>query len=732
MTVGILCEKPSAARNFAKALGGMKGTYNGEPYVITNTVGHIFELADPSDQVPAHLAQQYKKWDPNLLPWNSDDFAWKRVKKPKTSDVLKKIKADLTGCSEIVIGTDVDPTGEGCLLAWEVLEHLRLPVKKYSRMYFTDEAAPSIQKAFVNRKEINVPTDPEYVMAWFRTRFDMLSMQWTRIATTYGDGRSVLRQGRLKSAMVQIVGDGLAAVKGYKKIPFYQNRFRDENGVMYTNPDEPMFKTQGEVPGRYNASSVVCDSKQLKKTAPPKLIDLATLSARLAPKGFTANQVLSTYQKMYENMVLSYPRSEDKKITPEQFNQMLPLIDQIAAVVSVDSGLLTHRSPRTTHVAEGMSHGANRPGTVVPASMGAIESEYGKCGAEIYDILAHNFLAMFAEDYEYESQTGHVADYPSFVGSTTVPVSMGWKSVYDDDSDDDTGASRGLGTQASPFVFEGFPPKPPTPTMKWLMAQLAKRNIGTGATRTSTYADVTNAKSKYPLLIDKRGKITMAPCGEMSYRLLPGTHIGSLDLTERVWGQMKEVAAGKADPDALLREVAQLVVEDRAIMEKNGHAMRKELGVSEQSTNYDYVNGTWNGQEKRFKRTFRGHTFTDDEAARLFAGEHLVMTFTSAAGNPYDQEIWLSDDCEFDGRKYFGVKSDFPKASKDKPKCPKSFGGHTFTQDEIDNLEAGCKIYMEGLVSKKTGNTYSATLTLQWQEAQNGFSAGWRIAPEFS
>ena len=41
MTVGILCEKPSAARNFAKALGGMRGTYNGEQYVITNTVGHL-------------------------------------------------------------------------------------------------------------------------------------------------------------------------------------------------------------------------------------------------------------------------------------------------------------------------------------------------------------------------------------------------------------------------------------------------------------------------------------------------------------------------------------------------------------------------------------------------------------------------------------------------------------------------------------------------------------------
>lgn len=41
MTVGILTEKPSASRNFAKALGGHKGTFNGEDYVITAARGHL-------------------------------------------------------------------------------------------------------------------------------------------------------------------------------------------------------------------------------------------------------------------------------------------------------------------------------------------------------------------------------------------------------------------------------------------------------------------------------------------------------------------------------------------------------------------------------------------------------------------------------------------------------------------------------------------------------------------
>lgn len=46
--VGILTEKPSAARNFAAALGGMSGTFDGTDYVIVNARGHLLELKDPA------------------------------------------------------------------------------------------------------------------------------------------------------------------------------------------------------------------------------------------------------------------------------------------------------------------------------------------------------------------------------------------------------------------------------------------------------------------------------------------------------------------------------------------------------------------------------------------------------------------------------------------------------------------------------------------------------------
>src|SRR5690606_1740610 len=124
----------------------------------------------------------------------------------------------------------------------------------------------------------------------------------------------------------------------------------------------------------------------------------------LVGKGIKAQLVLSTYQKMYESQVVSYPRTEDKTITPEQFNELAPLVDKIAAVVGVDVKHLTHREPRKTHVKPQGAHGANRPGPSVPSSLDDVEQRFGRAGRLIYETLGKNYLAMIAEDYVYEQQ----------------------------------------------------------------------------------------------------------------------------------------------------------------------------------------------------------------------------------------------------------------------------------------------------------------------------------------
>jgi len=716
--IGILNEKPSQMRNFEKALGGNRGKFNGEDYVLVAARGHLYEYVDPDKQVSPTLAEQYHAWDLKYLPWDEKQFAWKREKKPDTASTLKTIKDVLSKCDEICIATDDDPTGEGELLAWEILDELNLRPKKWSRMYFEDEAESSIQAAFKKRKTISsMDEDMDYVKAKYRSQWDFMSMQWTRIATRFGDGRTVLRQGRLKSAMVLIVGDGLKAYNEYKKVPSYQNRFKDENGNIFTSKDEPIFPKATDVPKTYHDSDVIVDSKEMRSSAPPKLIDLSTLSSMLAGKGVKAKDVLAVYQKMYEAQVVSYPRTEDKCITKEQFDQLLPKIDAIAKLVGVDTKLLTHRAPRKTHIKDGMAHGANRPGLNVPKSMDDLD-RFGSCARDIYTILARNYLAMLGEDYEYEFQKGHLKDYPAFIGTASVPKKMGYKAIFSD-MDDEEDTSKGLGTRAKPYVHEIIPPRPPYPTMKWLMKQLEKYDVGTGATRTSTYAEVTNAKSKTALMSESKGKISFTLCGEMSYKLLPGTNIGDLKITEKVMADMKAISQGKANPNECLKDIQRMVREDIETMKSNSATMRKELGVMDNSQKEKYT-GTWNGKEVSFNKEWSGHKFTDAECEKLCNGEVIEITAVSKkTGKPFTVKGALAEDT-YNGNPFVGFKPDFNSGS-----VPAEWCKHKFTEDEKILLEQGKIVEADDFVGKK-GTAF--TTRVRYGEKKDG-SKG--IIPEF-
>lgn len=720
--IAILAEKPSAMRNMAKALGGNSGTFNGEQFQLCCARGHLYEFVDPKDQVPAALEAKYKSWLLQNMPWDHTDFAWKYGPRGDGASMLKDIKAVFSKCDEIAIATDNDPSGEGTLLAGEIIIELGFDgKKKISRMFFADESPKEIQKAFKNRKKFkSVRDDPDYVKALYRSKWDMLSMQFTRIATKCGDGKSTLRQGRLKSAMVLLVGDQLAKIAAYKKVPFYQYRFKDENGNVFSDPEEPTFPNKADMPaGKYGDSPVKTGAVQRKKTAPPKLIDLASLSARLASKGFKAQEVLTVYQKMYEAQVVSYPRTEDKAITQEQFNELLPLADKIARVVGTDPGLLTHKKPRPGFVKEGMAHGANRPGTNVPGSLSDL-AQYGKCAEDIYKILATSYLAMLCEDYEYDAQDAWLEKYPSFKSHVNIPAKAGWKAVYNDDADpDDEQNEKGFGTTASPYVHEGFPPKPQAPTMKWLMAQLEKANVGTGATRTSIYADVTNDKAKYPLLVDKKGKISMHEYGEMSYRLLPGTHIGTLEITAHVFDDMALIAKGQLDPDERLGEVARFVMDDIETMRKNGEKMRKALGVSVQGDAAERFDGIWNGEAVSCKREWSGHRFTDKECADLLNGKEIAIEAVSAkTGRAFKCKGRLARQT-YNGRQYVGFeRTEFVNDGtvSGGNNGPDGWCKHTFTDKERKALLDGKTVKCKSFVGK-TGKKFGAEV--KWNAAAN-------------
>ncbi|WP_061993656.1 DNA topoisomerase, partial [Fructobacillus ficulneus] len=455
----------------------------------------------------------------------------------------------------------------------------------------------------------------------------------------------------------------LEAIKNYQRIPFFENRFQDENGHVYARhvgkDEEPIFRYASEAEAQAGENLLetahpVLTSKKEKETTPPKLLDLASLSAILAKSGFQAKEVLSTYQKLYEAKIVSYPRTEDKTITSEQFADLLPKVDEIANLVGVDLDLLTHRQPRSTHVKDQGAHGANRPGPKVPASLSGLE-KFGRSAAMIYQVLAKNYLAMLAENYRYQQIKAHLTELPAFTTTINTPIALGWKQVYtDDDAEEEDKNAKGIGQIANRFVFEGQNKKPAAPTWKWLKTFLEKYDIGTGATRTSTYGDLTSGQKAY--MIDKKGKITLTDNGIAAAILAQGTYIANPKTTKRVFDIFDQVGRFEMTADEALNSLNITVNHDLPVMAENAKQLVTVLGQPKKPKKAvvkEKTAGEWRGEEIKFSKEFSGHTFTEAEVQQLLNGETISFLAKSKRGKAYTATGKLAKK-KYKGKTYVG------------------------------------------------------------------------------
>ena len=255
MSILILCEKPSQARNYSQAMSGNKNNvdkkfkWKDKNFIIVNARGHLYQLADIVDIA----GKDYEKWKLDSLPWNYKDFKWKRVIGKDCRDVVKNIKDKAKECNEIWIATDNDESGEGDVLAAEVILENKLDKNRtLRRLLHVSENERDIVKALENPILIeDLEKYPPYQKGLFRSKWDYLSMQATRVLTLNSPIRAVLPTGRLKGAMISLVGAQENLVNNHKSVFFFQNRFRDDNGNIYVNEKEPKFDEESKVPNKY-------------------------------------------------------------------------------------------------------------------------------------------------------------------------------------------------------------------------------------------------------------------------------------------------------------------------------------------------------------------------------------------------------------------------------------------------------------------------------------------------
>lgn len=307
----VIAEKPSVALSIAKVIGASKkqdGYYEGNGYVVSWCVGHLIKMSSPDV-----YDERYAKWKKEDLPIIPSEYLYEVEKNTKKQfGILKKLMNDKT--VEAVVNA-CDAGREGELIFRLVYEQAKCK-KPILRLWISSLEDKAIKDGFSGLKD-GKKFENLYHSALARAKADWLvGMNLSRLySTIHKQNYSV---GRVQSPTLAMIVSRDEEIQGFKKEKYFTaTLFLDGFSLSSGRIDdfEEAVKLLESVPEKIQISDVI---EKEKITKPDKLYDLTTLQ-REANKlyGFSAKQTLDYAQSLYEQKLITYPRTDSRFLTED-------------------------------------------------------------------------------------------------------------------------------------------------------------------------------------------------------------------------------------------------------------------------------------------------------------------------------------------------------------------------------------------------------------------------------
>ncbi len=392
----IIAEKPSSGAKIAEALaeGGVekKGrgaakyfefTRGGNDFTVVPAAGHLYGLRE------REKSRGYPVFDVEWAPsfTSSKQAAFTKAYLDNIVSLAKKANEFYSAC-------DYDIEGE--VIGANVLE-LGCGVKKARRMKFSTLTVEELREAFDNA----MPELDHRLVEAGRTRHKLdffwgISLSRALMTAIKAAGRfQILSVGRVQGPALAVICRREKDIAAFKPVPYWQV-FAEIKQVIFEH-SHGKFDAEAEAKAAVaNAGTegVVTQVKKAKfNQMPPFPFDLTTLQTEAYKAfGFTPTQTLDLAQKLYEQAVVSYPRTSSQQLS-EKLN--LPEImkkiagnKQYAALANklLQEKLFTPHNGKQSDPA----HPALYPTGVQPQGLSPHEQK-------LYDLIAKRFLACFAK-----------------------------------------------------------------------------------------------------------------------------------------------------------------------------------------------------------------------------------------------------------------------------------------------------------------------------------------------
>lgn len=471
----IITEKPQAASKIAAALSGGKDkklVQQGVSYyelsrdkkqiIVACAVGHLFNLKQKPGQIGYPVFEI--EWTPNWQIKKRGD--WSKKYYSLLTQLCKNAKS-------FIIATDYDIEGE--VIGWNIIRFLAKQ-KDAKRMKFSSLTKEEIEKAYKNaEKTIDwgqaIAGETRHYLDWFYGI--NLSRALMSAIKSAGSFR-IMSAGRVQGPALHLIVERERKIQVFKPSQYWQV-FITINGTELKYIKDITKKSELEkfkkLKGKQGSATT---TKKQESIPPPAPFDLTTLQVE-AYKFYkvTPAQTLQIAQQLYLSGLISYPRTSSQKI-PETINYKKIL-------KKLDSSLTKHIT-RSKPI-EGKKSDPAHPSIYPTGETESLSAERKK----IYELIVKRFIACFCDNTKIESKKIEFITEKDRLKFQTKGMEIkqkAWLNVYpaklaEKQLKDLNGEYKIKKTNIEEKQTQ--PPKRYSPAS--LISELAKKNLGTKATR---------------------------------------------------------------------------------------------------------------------------------------------------------------------------------------------------------------------------------------------------------
>ena len=436
-----IAEKPSVAREFAKALG-MKGAatagardgyLESEDTIVTWCVGHLITMSYPEVYDPG-----LKKWSFDTIPFIPEEYKYEIIgASSKQFQVVSKL-LNREDVGRIYVCTDSGREGEYIYRLVEQMAGVDKTKKDRRRVWIDSQTEEEIMRGIREAKELSA-YDNLSDAAYLRAQEDYLmginfsralSLKYSYTVRNYlGMDRCVIAVGRVMTCVLGMIVKREREIRQFVPTPFYrvlantegfEAEWKTTKESAYL--DSPLLYKENGFKKEESARQLITElsaeepidltvqkvEKKTEKKAPPMLYNLAELQndcSRLFK--ISPTDTLNTVQTLYERKLVTYPRTDARVLSTavakeigknigglqkyEPLAQYAQFIMQQGAYKGVAKSKYVNDKQITDHYA------------IIPTGQGLGNlNGLNDIQRKVYDIIARRFLSIFFPAAEYE------------------------------------------------------------------------------------------------------------------------------------------------------------------------------------------------------------------------------------------------------------------------------------------------------------------------------------------